>query len=99
MKTGRATRRPGSPALVSTGHETRGQRGGRSHLVDPDATAGISLTDSHRPLVLNANLIQDKESCPPHKINRDGSRLWVLAPFPWLGGHSMSRIVRGLLVV
>src|SRR5947199_5642114 len=36
---------------------------------------------------------------PARKIKRDSSRLRVLPPFPWLGGHSMSRIVRRLLVV
>src|SRR5207247_7147192 len=33
------------------------------------------------------------------KINRDGARLGVCNLFPSLGGQSMSRIVRGLLVL
>src|SRR5262249_39682280 len=36
---------------------------------------------------------------PGHKIARDASRLWILLPFPRLGGHSVSRIESGVLAL
>src|SRR5262249_10329624 len=34
-----------------------------------------------------------------HKMDRDRRRPWVLPPFPWLGGRSMSLCERSLLVL
>src|SRR6516165_1021444 len=36
---------------------------------------------------------------PGHKITRDASRLSILLPFPRLGGHAVSRIESGVLVL